>query len=177
MPYISPSPPTTYVFKCDICQGDIRVYHERNLTKCTACRKKLCTNCNHFGLCPAHFAQIPSEDREELTRLDERFQAEQQSLKKEMKKRVYLLLLCLGIPVGSTLLSLGGLFSIRDNYVFYAIFYFSTLIPAIWIGLRLYQRFQESLTREKTQGEEEMAIIRKYFPEHVDTVFGVPLPP
>jgi hypothetical protein len=96
--------------------------------------------------------------------MDERFQAENQAVKQEMRKRLRYVLLCLCIPVGVLLVGVVGVFSIRDNYPLFATLYIAATIPGIWMSVPLYKQFKQTLTLARQHAENETTIIHKHFP-------------
>ncbi len=82
---------TTFVYECDICHGQIRVQNEQELTKCGICGKKLCTTCNHFGVCEADFARISLEDQEKLKQIGQKYDLGKEVNAKKVRKIMGLL--------------------------------------------------------------------------------------
>lgn len=70
VPFIAVTASQHVRYKCDICHERAHVHEgRRSIPKCPVCNRKLCKNCNQYGLCPDHFQNLDEFDKKSVQSL------------------------------------------------------------------------------------------------------------
>ncbi len=91
--------PSYHVFKCGVCHGEISVPDKKDLIKCVVCKKNLCPKCDSSLHCPDHFARLPAEVQEQLSRIGDKYRLAETTRKKKENISIIVMFTCLILEV------------------------------------------------------------------------------